>query len=300
MAIDDPTAIPETAEQVTEYVQEADRLWNDSRTEDAHTLYRAVFNSPATPPTESSHSAYRLALYLQTTGDIDGALGFAAYTVEPGTNDLLIALRAAMPDQAVDPSEVPQTYEACERYTESIVNAFERSDWTTVDALVLAYQDTPVDVGVGRHAICQTYRGVALVHLGRNDEARPVLEYVLANSANEESLTRARAALAQIGYQIDDGGNPYETADSQMLLTGIAAFERGDATTAATELQSVVDSSDAGATDKARAHFYLGSMAYHARRFEEARTHLHTAQSDAPDPEQGWANDMLSWRWQED
>ncbi len=40
MAIDDPTAIPETTEQVAEYVQEADRLWNDSRTEDAHVLYR--------------------------------------------------------------------------------------------------------------------------------------------------------------------------------------------------------------------------------------------------------------------
>ncbi len=300
MAIDDPTAIPESTERVTEYVEEADRLWNDSRTEEAHTLYRSVFNSPNAGSTESSHSGYRLALYLQTIGDIDGALGFAAYTTEPGTQELLTALRAAMPDQAVDPSEVPQTYEACERYAQSIVDAFGRSDWTTVDSLVLAYQETTVDIGVGRHAVYQTYRGVALVHLGRNDEARPVLEYVLANSIDEDRLKDARAALAQIGYQVDDGGNPYETADSQMLLTGIAAFERGDETTATTELQSVVDSNDAGATDKGRAHFYLGSMAYHARRFEEARTHLHTAQSDAPDPEQGWANDMLSWRWQED
>lgn len=300
MAIDDPTAIPETTERVAEYVHEADRLWNDSRTEDAHVLYRATFNSPAAGPTESSHCAYRLALYLQTTGDIDGALGFAAYSTEPGTPELLTALRASMPDQAVDPSEPPQTYEACERYFESIVSAFDRSDWTTVDSLVLAYQDTQVDVGVGRHAMAQAYRGPALVHLGRNDEARPVLEYVIANSAHDDSLARARAALQQIGYQIDDGGNPYETPDSQMLLTGIAAFERGDEATAATELQSVVDSNDAGATDKGRAHFYLGSMAYHARRFEEARTHLHAAQSDAPEPEQGWANDMLSWRWQED
>ena len=85
-----------------------------------------------------------------------------------------------------------------------------------------------------------------------------------------------------------------------MLLTGIAAFERGDEAVATSELQSVIDSDAAGATDKGRAHFYLGSMAYHARRFAEARTHLHTAQSDAPDPEQGWATDMLAWRWQEE
>ena len=41
-------------------------------------------------------------------------------------------------------------------------------------------------------------------------------------------------------------------------------------------------------------------MAYHARRFDEARTHLHTAQNDAPSPEREWAVDMLSWRWQEE
>ena len=116
MPIDDPTAIPDSTERVGEYMQEADRLWNDSRTEEAHTLYRSVFNSPLATPPESSLSGYRLALYLQTIGDIDGALGFVAYTTEPGTNDLATALRASMPDQAVDPSVVPQTYEACERY----------------------------------------------------------------------------------------------------------------------------------------------------------------------------------------
>ena len=297
MPIDDPTAIPQTPEQITEYMHEADRLWNDNRTEEAHVLYRSVFNATTGP--EGSLAGYRLALYLQTIGDIDGALSFVDYTNEPGTHDLQIALRAAMPDQPVDPSEVPQTAEACERYMESIVNAFERSDWTTVDALSLSYQQTQVDIGVGRHATAQMYRGVALVHLGRNDDARPALEYVLANSASENYLAQARTALQQIGYQIDDGGNPYETADSQMMLTGIAAFERGDVATAATELQSVVDSNDAGAMDKGRAHFYLGSMAYHDHRYDEARTHLHTAETDAPSPEKEWAVDMLSWRWQE-
>ncbi|MEP7203047.1 MAG: hypothetical protein ABI894_10580 [Ilumatobacteraceae bacterium] len=185
MAIDDPTAIPETVERIVEYMQEADRLWNDNRTEEAHTYYRSVFNCPVNHD-HSSLAGYRLALYLQTTGDIDGALGFVTYSTEPGTQDLEIALRASMPDQPVDPSEVPGTMEACERYLESIESAFGRSDWTTVDSLVLAYQQTSVDIGVGRHATAQARRGVALVHLGRNDEARPVLEYVLANSNSDE------------------------------------------------------------------------------------------------------------------
>ena len=135
MAIDDPTAIPQNPDQVAEYMREADRLWHDNRTEEAHTLYRSVFNGTSAGP-ESSLAGYRLALYLQTMGDIDGALTFAAYTNEPGTADLLVALRAAMPDQAVDPSVVPITAEACERYLQSIDNAFNNSDWTTVDALV--------------------------------------------------------------------------------------------------------------------------------------------------------------------
>ncbi len=298
MAIDDPTAIPGSAEQITEYMQAADRLWNDSRTEEAHVLYRSVLSGIAGTP-EASLAAYRLALYLQTTGDIDGALVFVSSSNEPGTHDLEIALRAEMPDQAVDPSQVPETTEACERYMESITSAFERSDWTTVDALCLAYQQTTVDVGIGRHSVCQGYRGVALVHLGRNDEARSALEYVLANSHSEIQLKQARDALLQIGVQVQDDDNPYQTDDSEMLLAGITAFESGDQLVAMTELQAVVDSDAAGATDKGRAHFYLGSMAYHGHRYEEARTHLHTAETDAPDPERGWAVDMLAWRWQE-
>ncbi|MEP7047523.1 MAG: tetratricopeptide repeat protein [Ilumatobacteraceae bacterium] len=299
MAIEDPTAIPESPEQVTEYMTAADQLWNDSRTDDAHVLYRSVFNSPVAAAPQSSLSGYRLALYLQTIGDVDGALGYVAYTTEPGTHDLEIALHAEMPDQVVDPSVVPQTMEACERYAQSIVSAFERSDWTTVEALVLAYQDTSIDVGIGRHALMQSFRGPALVHLGRNDEARPVLEYVIANSINDDGLARAHAAMQQIGIQVDDGGNPYETDDSRNLLAGIAAFEGGDEASATIALQSVVDS-DAGDSDKGRAHFYLGSMAYHGQRYDEARTHLHAARSTAPEPEQGWTNDILSWRWQEE
>jgi tetratricopeptide (TPR) repeat protein len=298
MAIDDPTAIPGSAEQITEYMQAADRLWNDSRTEEAHVLYRSVLSGIA-GTAEASLAAYRLALYLQTTGDIDGALVFVSSSNEPGAHDLEIALRAEMPDQAVDPSQVPETAEACERYMESIASAFERSDWTTVDALCQAYQQTTVDVGIGRHSVCQGYRGVALVHLGRNDEARPALEYVLANSHSEIQLKQARDALLQIGVQVQDDDNPYQTDDSEMLLAGITAFESGDQLVAMTELQAVVDSDAAGATDKGRAHFYLGSMAYHSGRFDEARTHLHTAETDAPDPERGWAVDMLAWRWQE-
>ena len=299
MAIDDPTAIPQTDEQRTQYMYEADRLWDDSRTEEAHTLYRSVFSSISNTP-EASLAAHRLALYSQSIGDVDGALGFLESSNEPGKHDLEIALRAAMPDQAVDPSNPPQTTEACERYLESIHDAFDRSDWTTVEALVLAYQDTPVDVGIGRHAVAQTYRGVALVHLGRNDEARPVLEYVLANSNSETRLKQAREALQQIGVHVDDGGNPYQTDDSELLLAGIAAFEQGDELVAMTELQAVVDSDAAGETDKGRAHFYLGSLAYHSRKFDDARAHLHTAETDAPDPERGWAVDMLAWRWQEE
>ncbi len=50
MAIDDPTAIPQTTDQIAEYMQEADRLWYDNRTEEAHTLYRSVYSAQADAP----------------------------------------------------------------------------------------------------------------------------------------------------------------------------------------------------------------------------------------------------------
>src|SRR5258706_13493332 len=102
MAIDDPTAIPQSPDQGAEYMREADRLWHDNRTEEAHTLYPSVFNGTSAGP-ESILAGYRLALYLQTIGDIDGALTFVAYTSEPGTPDVLVALRDAIPDHAGDP-----------------------------------------------------------------------------------------------------------------------------------------------------------------------------------------------------
>jgi tetratricopeptide (TPR) repeat protein len=299
MAIDDPTAIPQTPEHVAEYMQEADRLWNDNRTEEAHTLYRSVYSATG-KGADSSLACYRVALYLQTTGDTNGALLWSELSSEPATQDLRIALRAAMPDQAVDPSEVPQTTEACDHYAWSMINFFDQGDWATVDAIGSALMQTTVDYPISHQAIYQTYRGVALVHLGRNDEARPILEFVVANCANQDRLAQARAALQQIGIEVQDGGNPYDTPDSHELLAGIAAFERGDEQAAMTSLRSVVNSGNAGETDKGRAHFYLGSMDYHTHRFDEARTHLHTAEKDAPDPEKGWATDMLSWRWQEE
>ena len=298
VAIDDPTAIPQTPQQVTEYMEAAERLWYDGRTEEAHTLYRSVFSGTGSGP-ESSLACYRVALYLQTTGDIDGALIWSESSSEPGTFDLRIALAASMPDHAVDPSEIPQTAEACDRYGWSMHDFFDQNDWTTVDAIGSALMQTSVDFPIGYQATYQAYRGVALVHLGRNDEARTVLEFVVANATNQDRVAQARAALQQIGIQVQDGGNPYDTPDSRELLAGIAAFERGDEQAATTSLRSVVNSGNAGETDKGRAHFYLGSMDYHSHRFDEARTHLHTAEADAPDPEKGWATDMLSWRWQE-
>ena len=91
MPIDDPTAIPDSTERVGEYMQEADRLWDDSRTEEAHTLYRSVFNSPLATPPESSLSGYRLALYLQTIGDID--VRSASWRTRPSLAPMIWRLR---------------------------------------------------------------------------------------------------------------------------------------------------------------------------------------------------------------
>jgi tetratricopeptide (TPR) repeat protein len=296
MPIADPTAIPETPEEVTEYTNEAERLWNDGRTEEAHVLYRSLFNARGS---NNSLAAHRLVLYLQSIGDINGALDLSIADNEPGAEDLRVALRGAMPDQVVDPSNPPQTQEACDRYYEAVLDAGSRGDWVTVDALCLAYQQTSVDVGLGRHASTQWRRGEALVHLGRNDEARPCLEYAIANTASDETARSARQLLQQIGVDVQDGGNPYDTDDSRAMVAGIAAFEGGDLATATTQLEAVVSSSTATDQDKGRAHFYLGSIGYHSHHYQEARTHLHTAQTDAPEPERTWAADMLSWRWQE-
>jgi tetratricopeptide (TPR) repeat protein len=298
VTIDDPTAIPETAEAVAEYLQEADEAFGREDNDRARPLYYAAVQSDLISDADDSRASHRLALILLAAGETEEAYRFAHASREPGRDDILRALDGATPDAPVDPSEVPQTFEAASRYWDAAKAARDNSDSSTEEALLRAISSSP---GLTPGAIATASLRVAeLAHAdGRDDEGRAWAESALANASSGETHDGAVALLREMGVHVEDS-NPIETAGSRRLIAGIEAWERGEQATARTEFQAVLDADDVTDADKGRAAFYLGSMAYYANDYDTARTHLHRARDNADDPEKTWATEMLEWRWQEE
>jgi hypothetical protein len=298
MAIDDPTAIPETAEAVVEYLKEADEAFQREDNDAARPLYYSALQSAQLSATDNSRVNHRLALIHLAAGETEEAFRFAHASREPGRDDILRALDGATADAAVDPSEIPQTFEEMERYWNAALAARNNSDQSTEEALLRAVASSPAaspgDVAHASVRVAQLAQAA-----GRTDEAHAWADSALANASGDDDRSAALAVLQATGGPAPDS-NPYETAGSRQLMAGLAAWEAGDQATARTAFDAVLAATDVTSGDQGRAAFYLGSMAYHAKDFDTARTHLHRARDNADDPEKAWAIEMLEWRWQEE
>ena len=296
MAIDDPTAIPETAEALQEYLQEADEAFERDNHDRAKPLYYAATTSALISDADHSRANHRLALIHLAAGEPEDAYRFVYKSREPGRDDILRALDGGTVDTPVDPSEIPQTFEETERYWKAAEAARANSDTATAEALYRAFAASPA-VAPGQMAIAAVHVAEIAHADGRNDEAHEWADAALANAAEDEPRRRARVVLQAVGGPAPSDS---ETDASRALLAGLASWEAGDQALATNGFEAVLAAADATSAEQGRARFYLGSMAYHANDYDTARTHLQQAARDADDPEKTWATEMLEWRWQEE
>ena len=296
MTIEDPTAIPENDDQFKEYLEAAGQAFEHDDNDRARTLYHALSQSHYDGP-DFPLVAYRLAVIHLAAGETDDAYRWARQSTHPGAADLLRSIDNATPDEPVDPNRVPETFEEATSYVVQAQHAFDTGDLATAEALYgVLVQCTALPPGGLGH--CQIRYGAILIQQGRNDDARAWIESGLP-VADATYAAEARRLLQQIGIHVSDGGNPYETEGSKHLVDGITAFERGDGAAAQQELLAAYQSDSSTSEDRARAAYYLGSMAVAAHDYDTARTYLDEAAASAPATEQAWAAQLLASRWQE-
>ena len=299
MAIEDPTAIPENGDAALEYLTEADTDFDNNNSDRAEQLYRSAVYSQHLPDDRAQHARYRLGSIAIAAGNNDEAYSYLDGCTAPGAAELLRAIDNSTTDAPVDPSVAPASREDVSRYWNAADSARRNNDPETAEALARAIansSEASPDMAAGASVMVAQIAQAA----HRNDEAREWAEAALALGAAAEDHAAAQAVLTAVGAHAEDA-NPYETAASQQLYQGIEKWQAGDQTGATTDFQAVLAATE-GATDvdKGKAAFYLGSMAYYAQRYAEAREHLHRARDDAEDPEKSWATEMLEWRWQEE
>jgi tetratricopeptide (TPR) repeat protein len=141
---------------------------------------------------------------------------------------------------------------------------------------------------------------------GSHDAAYQMFEQAVTMTSDRYH-DAAVAALQQ--YQRQDGtdhddllasGTPNDEEDAgRYLQAAIDAYDRGD-TGRSEAMATVVISSDvSSSTQRGAANYYLGAIAYHANNFDVARVRLDNASQNADEPYRGWAQEMLTYRWQE-
>jgi len=310
MAIADPTAIPESQQAADEYLAAADDYWSNHRHDEALTLYWAVMQTPysdALPDGRESEIMLRIGTTAEEHGNLDLAWRVYRWGKAMGNEECtrrLAAVEAQVPDQQVDPAVVPATMEALSAYTSAAVEV-EASDPERAAQLYRACLDSPV--------IAPNIRGYVALQLGllyqrggSHDAAYSMFEIAAATS-DSDFRNAATAALRQ--YQHQDGtdidglitsGNPTDEDDAGRYLQGaIDAYDRGDTGRAEALATTVISSGVASSVQKGAAHYYLGALAYYAKNYDVARTHLTNARDNAGEPCRSWAQEMLAYSWQD-
>ncbi len=310
MAIDDPTTIPESQETANEYLAAADDYWSNHRHDEALTLYWSVLMSnysDSLADGRESDALLRVGIIAEERGDVDRAWRAYRWGKAVGNEECtrrLAALEGEMPDQAVDPDVAPASMEALSQYTGAADEA-ESSDPELAARLYRACLESPAMTPVVRGHVA--YRLALLYQQGGSHDAAYGMFEEAAAMAGGDERDQAMAALRQ--YQRQDGadhddvlasGTPNDEDDAgRYVQAAIGAYDRGDTGRAEAIATVVVSSGAASSAQQGTAHYYLGALAYYAHNYDVARIHLDHARSNAPAPCREWAEEMMTFLWQE-
>ena len=295
MAIPDPHAIPETDADVAEYLHEADAAWDAGDPDRAYLLYHGVGTSRLTRPDQLSKASYRLALILHGRGEHDLALGYLLNSHEPGTDDLRRSIdNLTHDDPAADPTVVPTTVEQAIDWLTAASKARDAADWETAAGLFVAVAHSTAP-SPPMLASAELRAAEALHHLGRDDEAREWAEKALPNLSATEFVQQTLDLLKKLGVHV---AADHTSAAAEELANGKRAYESADAGGARKAFEAALHL-DGPPEIKGSAQYYLAAMDYQAKHYAAARNHAEAAAASAAEPERGWAEAMLQWRWEE-
>ena len=302
MAIDDPSALPENAQQTADYLHEADLAFDREQLDLALALYwsasvAGLFGSD----TSRDHAYLRVGTILVGQGNDEEAYRWLE-AAGPAGADLLKVIDAKTTDAAVDPDVIPQTPEVLTRYMNAVVAANDTGDHATFDQLVARIMDSTATTP-GERSKVSLLMAHSLLDRGLDKQAEEWAQAALA----ESSGSTAHEARELIDKAIDNQGVGSAGDDRVMtygfeLTAAMEAFESevGDKGKAMFE-RVVADTTGLNDDEaKGRARYYLGMIAYHQHDFDVAREHFEFAADNAGSPERGYAGECLRWRYREE
>ncbi len=302
MAIDDPTALPENAQQTAEYIREADLAFDREQHELALSLYWSASSAGLFSGDDSRKHAYlRVGTLLVGQGNDDEAYRWLE-AAGPAGADLLRVIDAKTTDAAVDPDVVPETPEVLTRYMNAVVAANATNDHATFDQLVARIMDSTATLPAQRSRVC-LLMAQSMLDRGFARQAEEWAQAALAESSGS-SADEARKLIEKANDNQGMGGFIDERAISHgfELTSGMATFESGAGDKGKAMFEQVVTDTSGLNDDEAkgRARYYLGMIAYHEHDFDVAREHFEFAADNAAAPEIGYAAEALRWRYQEE
>ena len=298
MAIDDPTALPENAQQTTEYIHDADQAFDREQLDLALSLYWSAGAAGLFASDDNRvHTYVRVGEILMGQGNDDEAYRWLE-AAGPAGADLLRILDAKTTDAAVDPEVIPQTPEVLTRYTNAMNAANVSKDYATFDQLVSRIMESGATLP-GQRAQVGLLMAQSLLERGHDAQAEEWAQASLAEGSGS-TADEARKIIDQasdnqgVAGAMDDRVTSYGVE----LTAAMRIFEGGQADKGKSMFESVV-ADTTGLNDdeaKGRARYYLGMIAYHERDFDIAREHFEFANDYAGSPEMGYAAEALKWR----
>jgi tetratricopeptide (TPR) repeat protein len=298
MTIPDPHAIPESEQDVHEYVTAADHAWDSGDTVLAGALYDSIATSHYAHAAQQSHAYYRAGMIAIQDGDTDRALVALNASHEPGAADLAKSLtNATHDDPTPSPDTVPQSQEQWNAWFAAGEAAAAANNYELAMGLFMAAAQATGVAAPNQIAYAEINTGVSASKLGHNDTALQWIEFGLPKLTDDEPIVAtARDMIKKLGGAHEGASDQSPVA--VQLAAGIEAYENGDAHGARAALEAVLHM-DGPDDVKGRAHYYLGTMEYQAHQYAAARDHIDAAVHAASEPERSWAEAALQWRWDE-
>jgi tetratricopeptide (TPR) repeat protein len=298
MSIPDPHAVPESEQDVHEYVAEADHAWDSGDTVLAGELYWSIVNAHVATAAQHSHANYRAGMIAMQDGETDRALLALNASHEPGAAELAKSLiNATHDDPTPSPNAVPQSQEQWAAWSAAAEAAARANDYELAMGLFMSAAQATDVASPEQIGVAEVNTGVSASRLGHNDVALQWIELGLPKLSDDEPIVAtAREMIHRLGGAREAAAD--QSPAAVQLAAGIEAYENGDAHGARAALEAVLHT-DAPDDVKGRAHYYLGTMEYQAHQYAAARDHIDAAVHAASEPERSWAEAALQWRWDE-
>jgi tetratricopeptide (TPR) repeat protein len=308
LVIADPTAIPETADDATEYEQELQAVGGDWPK--VEPLARALSQSDVATREQRAMAFSALGNSLENTDRGDEAIDAYRRAVEMGDASAQVMVDALVAKEqrgSVEESHIPQNEAEAGEYIRLAGAAREAGDWERADQLYSAVHQSPANSAEQRGQAALGI-GVSLRHRNEGDAA---MQYLQEASQIGDDSVRAYALEQIREIRMSDGNTDLgtevtssatidsEEAAATMLQAGVDRYEVSDNDGARARFEAVHASTAASAAQKGYAAYYLATLAWYSGDYDVSRVQFREARDNADSSTADLARQMLQTHWAE-